>query len=428
MGPKNFQQRTEIKKTKQIYFDHFFVIKRLSDTNETFHTVSPFLVEKAIVSVIGEVPSIRKLRSGDLLVEVGTQKQSHQILKMKALATIPIEVSTHSSLNSSKGVITCGELYHSTIEEITEDLKSEGVTHVRRIFIRRDGQLLPTKHLVLTFQSPTLPEKVKAGYMKLAVRPFIPNPLRCYQCQRFGHSKISCRGTPTCARCAEKGHDSQQCTAQEKCVNCSGDHTSFSRSCPRWQLEKDIIALKTKEQISYVEAKRKILAQTPKPGLSYATASKVPVPGNFCTNCSCMNCTKFTTKTKIVEKTSESETEPSSNSVPDTDKPTKRKTSSKSQRSLKLKLSKSNIPEKMISEKLKAKLRKSKIKNSVALGLANQGVVHRDLASVFGGMSKSPDLITLHPSEEDDEELQMSCDATHSPTTVSNTSTQNKLS
>ncbi|XP_055928790.1 uncharacterized protein LOC129959916 [Argiope bruennichi] len=274
---------------------------------------------------------------------------------------------------------------------------------------KRDGQLLPTKHLILTFQSPTLPEKVKAGYMKLAVRPFIPNPLRCYQCQRFGHSKISCRGTPTCARCAEKGHDSQQCTAQEKCVNCSGDHTSFSRSCPRWQLEKDIIALKIKEQISYVEAKRKILAQTPKPGLSYATAAKVPVQGNFCTNCSCMNCIKFTTKTKIVEKTSESETEPSSNSVPDTDKPTKRKTSSKSQRSLKLKLSKSNIPEKTISEKLK-------------------GVVHRDLASVFGGMSKSPDLITLHPPEEEDEELQMSCDATHSPTTVSNTSPQNKLS
>ncbi|GBN08076.1 hypothetical protein AVEN_273830-1 [Araneus ventricosus] len=43
--------------------------------------------------------------------------------------------------------------------------------------------------------------------MRLSVRPYIPNPLRCFKCQRFGHSKTSCRGTLTCARCAEVGHD-----------------------------------------------------------------------------------------------------------------------------------------------------------------------------------------------------------------------------
>ncbi|GBO11583.1 hypothetical protein AVEN_202519-1 [Araneus ventricosus] len=46
--------------------------------------------------------------------------------------------------------------------------------------------------------------------MKLAVRPFIPNPLRCFKCQRFGHSQTNCRGTLTCARCAEKGRMSLQ--------------------------------------------------------------------------------------------------------------------------------------------------------------------------------------------------------------------------
>ncbi|XP_055924727.1 uncharacterized protein LOC129956805 [Argiope bruennichi] len=183
------------------HFDSFFLIKRISEKNETFATVSPFLVQKAISATIGEVSSIKKMRSGDLLVEVNSRKQSLNIQKLKALATIAISVSPHQSMNTCKGVITCGELLNVPLEEITSEMKSQGVIHVRRISIRRDGELLETKHHVLTLKSPKLPENVYAGYIRLPVRPYIPNPLRCFQCQRFGHSKVNCRGTLACARC-----------------------------------------------------------------------------------------------------------------------------------------------------------------------------------------------------------------------------------
>ncbi|GBN66494.1 hypothetical protein AVEN_2701-1 [Araneus ventricosus] len=89
-------------------FDKFFVIHTISSSKETFETVSPFLVQRAIVSTIGEVNSIRKLRSGDLLVEVNSLKQAQQIVKLKSLETIQISVTPHRTLNSCKGVITCG--------------------------------------------------------------------------------------------------------------------------------------------------------------------------------------------------------------------------------------------------------------------------------------------------------------------------------
>ncbi|XP_055947153.1 uncharacterized protein LOC129980794 [Argiope bruennichi] len=227
--------------------------------------VSPFLVQKAINATVGEVASIRKMRSGDLLVEVSSRKQAQQIQKLESLATIRVSVTPHQSLNSSKGVITCGEILNLPVELIASEMKSQGVSHVRRISIRRDGQLLETKHHVLTFKTSKLPEYVYAGYIKLPVRPYIPNPLRCFQCQRFGHSKMNCRGSLTCARCAQKGHDSQQCTAEEKCVNCGGDHPSYSRSCPRWALEKQVTTIKFKEDLSYPEARRRVKAQTPTP-------------------------------------------------------------------------------------------------------------------------------------------------------------------
>ncbi|GBM48091.1 hypothetical protein AVEN_34412-1 [Araneus ventricosus] len=255
-------------------FPTFFLIKRVSTSDESFHSVSPFLVEKAITGSIGDVKSTKKLRSGDLLVEVQSRKQSEQIVKLKKFSNIPITVSSHATLNSSKGVITCGELLNVPTEEILKELQGQGVSHVRRISIRRDGQLLNTKHLILTFASAKLPENIKAGYMRLSVRAYIPNPLRCFKCQRFGHSKTSCRGTLTCARCAEVGYESTDCTRTEKCVNCKGEHTSFSRNCAAWKREKEIISTKIKKQISYPEARKLVNSQTPTPGNSYVSVAK----------------------------------------------------------------------------------------------------------------------------------------------------------
>ncbi|GBN80475.1 hypothetical protein AVEN_52563-1 [Araneus ventricosus] len=269
-GPFSGQQNAS-KYSTVTNFPTFFLIKRNSTSNETFHTVSPFLVEKAITV---NVKSTKKLRSGDLLVEVQSRKQSEQIVKLKTFSNIPVTVSPHASLNSSKGVVTCGELLNVTTEEILKELQSQGVSHVRRISIRRDGQLLNTKHLILTFDSAKLPEHIKAGYMRLSVRAYIPNPLRCFKCQRFGHSKTSCRGTLTCARCAEVGHESTDCTLAEKCVNCKGEHTSFSRNCSAWKQEKEIISTKMKKQISYQEARKLVKSQTPTPGNSYVSVAK----------------------------------------------------------------------------------------------------------------------------------------------------------
>ncbi|GFU90490.1 hypothetical protein TNCV_2574231 [Trichonephila clavipes] len=50
----------------------FFILK----TPATFTNVSPFLIEKAITGAIGEVKSIRKMRSGDLFLEVSSLNQS----------------------------------------------------------------------------------------------------------------------------------------------------------------------------------------------------------------------------------------------------------------------------------------------------------------------------------------------------------------
>ncbi|GBL79198.1 hypothetical protein AVEN_92433-1 [Araneus ventricosus] len=120
-------------------YDTFYIIKRVSDTNENFSNVSPFLVEKAITGSVGNVSSIKLLRCGDLLVKVASLKQAQQILTVNFLSTIPITVKPHDTLNTSKGVITCGRLLNLSNDEITHELSGRGVKDVRRIDIRRNG-------------------------------------------------------------------------------------------------------------------------------------------------------------------------------------------------------------------------------------------------------------------------------------------------
>ncbi|KAM7288005.1 hypothetical protein ISCGN_031694 [Ixodes scapularis] len=88
-------------------------------------------------------------------------------------------------MDGCQGVISEDDLLESSEEEILEGLFGQGVVAVRRIFICRDGQERPSKHLVLTFASTVLSENIKAGYlhckreeeaMEVSVDPTEPPP------------------------------------------------------------------------------------------------------------------------------------------------------------------------------------------------------------------------------------------------------------
>ncbi|GFU70745.1 putative RNA-directed DNA polymerase from transposon X-element [Trichonephila clavipes] len=105
------------------------------------------------------------MRSGDLFIEVTSSKHALALASLKQLAHFDIQVKQHATLNYSRGVISVADLYNVTEEEILENMAEQNVSQVRRITIRRDGQVLKTKHLILTFATPDLPQSVKVAYL-----------------------------------------------------------------------------------------------------------------------------------------------------------------------------------------------------------------------------------------------------------------------
>ncbi|GFX86413.1 putative RNA-directed DNA polymerase from transposon X-element [Trichonephila clavipes] len=232
-------------------------------------SISPFVIQKALIGIGGEPKSVKRLRSGDLLIETLSAVQTKSFLQAKTFLNSPVNIYPHKTLNSCRGIISEPDLLTTTDTEILDGFSGQGVIQVRRI--TRDTLIIPTKHIILIFNSPKLSTTIKAGYLNYRIRPYIPNPLRCFKCQRFGHSQTSCRGQQTCSRCASAGHSSTDCILEPKCINCSQPHPSDSKICPKWKIEKQIQEIKTTKNISYPEARKLIVPQLSQ---TYAQAAK----------------------------------------------------------------------------------------------------------------------------------------------------------
>lgn len=226
-------------------------------------------------SLDNNMPKLTMAGYNSLLVEVINKNQSEKITQIKSLDGNPVVVSTHRLYNSIKGVVQTKSFDKSTIEELQEELSTQGVTYIRRINVRRDNELRPTHTYILTFNRHNLPSSVTfGGWLHLKVNPYKERPQQCNNCQKFGHVKKYCRReNPTCGKCGIVGHTFNNCTDENvHCINCEGRHFATSKECPKYREESEILAVMMKEKTSKIIAREKVLARTPVVGRSYSDA------------------------------------------------------------------------------------------------------------------------------------------------------------
>ncbi|GFU62877.1 uncharacterized protein TNCV_3520141 [Trichonephila clavipes] len=100
----------------------------LSLPNHEMSRKSPFAIQKALKGIGGDPKSVKKLRSGDLLIETVSALQTKSFLSAKVFLDCPLIVTPHRSLNSCRGVISEPDLLCASEAEILEGLSDQGVT------------------------------------------------------------------------------------------------------------------------------------------------------------------------------------------------------------------------------------------------------------------------------------------------------------
>lgn len=239
----------------------FVVIKRNEDDETaTMKFVNPFLIQKAIEIHAGTVKSIQRVRDGTILLETVSKTQAEKLYAMKTLGpNFKVNVFEHPRLNTSRGVVSCFDFSFLTDDEILEGLQSQHVVAIKRITRRIPGKPEPvnSQSAILTFNLPQLPEKVHLAFQSANVRPYIPHPLRCFKCQKYGHGSFTCKQIAICANCAEHNHGRpDECRNEVKCTNCNGAHPAWSRDCPLYVKEAEIQRIKTVEKMTFFEARQ----------------------------------------------------------------------------------------------------------------------------------------------------------------------------
>lgn len=233
--------------------------------------LSPFAWYRGVKDVVGEPRSMKRLKSGDFLIEVRGRKEAEKLMAKSELAGVGVKVELHRGLNRVLGVFSSRDFDDVEEDEMLANLASQGVTKVKRLTFRRRNSMFQSVSFLATFSLSVLPKEIKLAYTRAPVRPWIPNPLRCYNCQEYGHGRDNCRKPGRCEQCGERGHTGDSCEATEPmCVNCSNaskdevTHASNSRECPVWKLEKKIMEVKIREKVSYPEARRAVIGSTKK--------------------------------------------------------------------------------------------------------------------------------------------------------------------
>ena len=248
---------------QELSSDGSFVVFKPTVDDASFRKLNVFWPAKQLYSICAlENAHIEAPFNGTLIIKTQSRTQTKQLLKITEFCGKTVTVFLHPSRNSSQGTIWAPDLRHMSESELLTDLQDQAVTGVRRLTTKKDGQRRDTHRLVLTFASLTLPQNIKIGYLNFEVAIFVPNPIRCFKCQRYGHGINSCSfHSARCPLCGEPPHGEEPCPVPQRCLSCnSKDHATTSNHCPVWLREKEICALKTRTGVSWQQARRQMAA------------------------------------------------------------------------------------------------------------------------------------------------------------------------
>ena len=166
------------------------IVKSVDETRPLTQ-LSPWAIKKWFSGVSKEIKEAKKMRNGAYLVKCPSRAVSDTLRKYNEAIFVDrqVTVSVHRSLNTCKGVIRCRDLEGMEETEIRRELREQGVIEVQRVVLKKNtDNPKPTNTFFLTFCTSSLPEVIDVGYLKVKVTPFVPSPLRCFNCQRFGHT------------------------------------------------------------------------------------------------------------------------------------------------------------------------------------------------------------------------------------------------
>lgn len=235
----------------------------------------PIEFARVVKGVVGKgVRKIIALRDGSVKF-LCTMESADKLLAVEKYKGKAVKTSLVSFEKIVKGII------HGVPKQWSDELmkkslrlkEGSGVVDVKRLG-REENK---TESVIVSFKEEKLPEFVFLGYRAFRVKVFIPRPLRCFKCQRFGHIAARCHAGVRCPSCGGN-HGYDECTEGKKtCCNCGESHSAGYRDCQVYKKAGEVARVKVTENLSYSDAVRKVNSSSG--GVDIASGVQRPLDG-----------------------------------------------------------------------------------------------------------------------------------------------------
>ena len=178
---------------------------------------------------------------------------AEKFLKQTHIDCIQVKITLQKTLKTIQGRIFSRKIINIYQEEQLVALREQKVVDIHKIMKRAGEKLVATGAAILTFDLINRPEKIKLGWEIVNMDEFIPNPMRCLNCQRLGRTKKNA-ATLNCAETVEFRHHTTSCS-RKYCVNCqTKNHPSHDNECPIFCKHKPVNYLRIARRCTIREA------------------------------------------------------------------------------------------------------------------------------------------------------------------------------
>ena len=206
--------------------------------------------------------TFRSMNHKEWLVETTTRAQSETYQALDNVNGVKVKVQRHDKLNSIEGTVIlprnndCDGLPDETLLLNSLKLRYPNVEHIKVYEIpskKQPGGKLRIGRI--KFEGHVLPSNIKIEGQKRELLPYVPKPLQCKNCSKYGHTHTKCRNPSKCAFCGTEKHKTTWNCGTPKCLNCGQDHHARSKTCPFYIYNTELKLLISRTGMSIQEAK-----------------------------------------------------------------------------------------------------------------------------------------------------------------------------
>ena len=251
-----------------VHFDHLFGSASWSRylVIKTQHYVTAAKLENLLLQACpSRDMTVKQIEAGEWLIQASTKQQSEAYLSLTEIDNIDIVVRKHKDLNSIEGTVVLPPSNdHEGVpnEDIilsSLQLRYPNIQAVKTYEI--PNRKNPSKMIRIArvkFEGHDLPKDIRIEGQRRELQPFVPKPLQCHSCSKYGHTKHKCRSEAVCAFCSSKDHRTTWNCGTAKCVNCGLGHHARSKECVFYIFNAELKLLMSRSGMSVNEAKQEL--------------------------------------------------------------------------------------------------------------------------------------------------------------------------